>query len=417
MFRSRGKGPSLRQVPGNVFSDKIPGGNLILGVLDRDLMTWSDRGGASKLFGDCWSNLVTRTLIDQIGSTRPLPRNETFQLDAVVRLDDDTRIAIQAGRHKLTNPDFVLFGRRSDGSPVLQAADSKFSVDTIKPAQVSAEALQALLDVENGLVRAALEESIHNHDVAAASVERGLFLSPISPLTDFYLPRLLTDATSDVEPSHVELIEANPTELFGALDEAKLIGTLARIDQLSVSPRDHLLSAMYYLRVACACSWMWVEERTPLLSRSDPPVADVPAVAFELGERAGRAESAYDLVATWFDSVEAVTRNRKALSDVMTLPLRMSEIRTLVESAGLGEDRRAVRFVRAALDRAFRDRLLDAVGEIPAIPSEPLPVVLQRVAAVSRSLRPEIQRLASSLISDHVAHVRQGAELGAESRP
>ena len=409
MFRARGKGPSLRQVSGNVFSDKIPGGNLILGVLDRQLMTWSDRGGASKYFGDCWSDLVTQNLTKQVGWTRSLAHGETFRLDAVVRLDDDSRIAIQAGRHKLTNPDFVLFGRKQDGSAVLQAADSKFSVDTIKPAQVSAEALQALLDVEHGLVRATLEQSIHDHDVIAASVERGLFLSPVSPLTDFFLPRVLSDASSDVERSHVELIEANPAELFGSLDETKLIGTLARVDHLPVSPRDHLLSAMYYLRVACACSWMWVEQRTPLLSRQDPPAVDLQALAEETGQRAAEAESAYDVISTWFETVEDVSRNRKSLNEVMSLPLRMSEIRTFVEAAGVAEDRRVVRSVRAALDRAYRDRLLDEVGEIDAVPSEPLPEVLQRVAAASRSLRTEMHQLAVSLIDEQVARLGNGS--------
>ena len=191
---------------------------------------------------------------------------QEFRLDAVIRLDDDPRIAIQAGRHKLTNPDFVLFGRTPDRIPILQASDSKFSVDTIKPAQVSAEALQALLDVEHGLVRVALEQDLHDHDVAEARVERGIFLSPVGPLTDYFLPRVLTDPRSAVERSHIELIDVGPSELFGELSEASLIGPLAIVDKLPASPRDHLLSAMYYLRVACACTWMWVEERTPLFT-------------------------------------------------------------------------------------------------------------------------------------------------------
>ncbi len=396
----RGKGPSLRQVSGNVFSDRIPGGNLILGVLDRELMMWSDRGGASKHFGDCWSEMVTKKLTEWIGTKRPLPHEESFLLDAVVRLDDDERIAIQAGRHKLTNPDFVLYGRKSNGDTVLQAADSKFAVDTIKPAQVSAEALQALLDVENGLVKAALEQAVGVHESTSVSVERGIFLSPIGPLTEFFLPRILSDARSTVEQSQVELLDANPTKLFGRLGESKLIGPLAHLDRLPVSPREHLLSAMYYLRVACACSWMWVEQRTPLLSSNDAPTVDMAAVHAEVDHRAGRSESAFDLASTWFESVEEVSRNRKALNDVMSLPVRMSEIRTLAETAGLGDDRRAVRTVRAALDRSYRRRILDQMGEIPAVPTEPLPAVLQRVAGVSRSLRQEMRDLASALVDE-----------------
>ncbi len=400
MFRSRGKGPSLKQVSGNVFSDKLPGGNLILAVLDRDLMTWSDRGGASRHFGDCWSEMVTDHLNEQIGSTRSLRSGETYQLESVVRLDDDTRIAIQAGRHKLTNPDFVLFGRKPDGGTVLQAADSKFAVDTIKPAQVSAEALQALLDVENGLARIALEQAVHSHDVISASVERGVFLSPHGPLTEFFLPRLLTDPRIEVDRSHIELIDVKPMKLFGGLEIAPLIGELARIDHLPVTPRDHLTSAMYYLRVACACAWMWVEERTPLLSRDDPPEVDYTDLSGEIERRSRRAESAFDVPVTWSVSVEEVTRNRKALNDMMSVPVRMSEIRKMVEKAGLGENRKAVKTVRAGLDRRYRQRMLDEVGEIPSTLSQPLPDVLQQVATVSRSLRPELMKLTGELVEE-----------------
>jgi hypothetical protein len=400
LFRSRGKGPSLKQIEGNVYSDKLPGGNLILAFLDRQLMMWSDRGGASKYFGDCWSEQVSAYLQRQAGTTRSLSNGETFQLEAVVRLDDDSRIAIQAGRHKLTNPDFVLFGRTDSKGPLLQAADSKFAVDTIKPAQVSAEALQALLDVEGGLVRAALEQDIHNHDVSRASVDPGIFVSPISPLTDFFLPRLLSDPRVDIDPSQVELIEANPVELFGRLGEARLIGPLARLDHLPVSPREHLLSAMYYLRVACACSWMWVEERTPLLSHNGAPAIDFHDLANDVHRRSEGTDSAYELVDDWSTSVEEISRRRKALNDVMSLPVRMSEIRKLVDSAGYGDDRRLVRTVRAALDRRYRGRMLDELGEISACPSEPWPEVLERVATASRSLRAEMRRDAVALIDE-----------------
>ncbi len=400
MFRSRGKGPSLKEISGNLYSDKLPGGNLILAVLDRELMTWSDRGGASRHYGDCWSNFVTGHLAHMIGSERQTGQGETFTLETIVRLDDDTRIAIQAGRHKLTNPDFVLFGRTASDEPILQAADSKFSVDTIKPAQVSADALQALLDVENGLVRAALEQTIHDHHVAAASVVRGIFISPLGPLTDFFLPRLLTDTRTEIARSQIELIDVDPGKLFGGLAEAKLIGPLAHIDRLSASPRDHLLSAMYYLRVACACVWMWVEERTPLLSDAGAPSPDFLEILQEVEDRSRSAGSAFELASHWYERVDEVSRNRKSLTEVMSLPVRMGEIRKLIESAGHGDDRRMVRMVRAQLDQAYRRRMFDELGEIPATPAEPMPDVLQKVASVSRSLRDEMRSLAATYVAE-----------------
>ncbi len=403
MFRSRGKGPSLKEISGNIYSEKLPGGNLILAVLDRELMTWSDRGGASRHYGDCWSNFVAGHLSHLIGSERPTGQGKSFTLETIVRLDDDDRIAIQAGRHKLTNPDFVLFGRTSTNEPILQAADSKFSVDTIKPAQVSADALQALLDVENGLVRATLEQTIQDHHVATAAVIRGIFISPTGPHTDFFLPRLLSDTRTEVARSQIELVDVDPGKLFGGLDEARLIGPLARIDRLPASPREHLLSAMYYLRVACACVWMWVEERTPLLSDNGAPSPDFAAVLQQVEERAPSAESAFHVASSWYESVDEVSRNRKSLTEVMSLPVRMSEIRKLVESSGYGDDRRKVRTVRALLDQAYRRRVFEELGEIPATPDEPMPEVLQRAASVSRSLRSEMRSLASIYLDEIAA--------------
>ena len=39
----------------NVKSPLLPGGNLIAASLDRQLMVWSDRGGASRHIGDRWA--------------------------------------------------------------------------------------------------------------------------------------------------------------------------------------------------------------------------------------------------------------------------------------------------------------------------------------------------------------------------
>jgi hypothetical protein len=375
---------------------------LISALFDRQLMMWSDRGGASRDFGDRWSERVSEALTARIGAERALPGDDVYRLEAVVRLDDDVRIAEQAGRHKLTNPDFVLFGRRSDGTPILQAADAKFAVDTIKPNQVSAEALQALLDVEHGLARQALEQDIRDHDVLAAVAMPGIFVSPIGPLTDYFLPRLLTDPRQSVDRGQIELIEADPVGLFDPMPPARLISPLASLDHLATSPRTNLLAAMYYYRVACACAWLWVEDRTPLLARDPHIEVDAEALLSEVQARAAHADSAYELVTVWFDDIEIVSRNRKSLDEVMSMPVRMSEIRQLVERAGAGDDRRMVRMVRATLDRTFRGRVIDLVGDVPAHPDEALGDVLMRVAEASREQRPEMMKLARSLVAEYV---------------
>ena len=83
----------MSRIEGNVLSDKLPGGSLIAAVLDRQLMSWSDRGGASRTFGDRWSEQCTAALHDWIGTERPVPGGEPFVLRSVVRLDENPAIA------------------------------------------------------------------------------------------------------------------------------------------------------------------------------------------------------------------------------------------------------------------------------------------------------------------------------------
>jgi hypothetical protein len=108
-------------------------------------------------------------------------------------------------------------------------------------------------------------------------------------------------------------------------------------------------------------------------------------------------------VSAWFEDVEVVTRGRKSLQEVMSLPIRMGEIRQMVEAAGAGDDRKMVRLVRAALDRQFRDRIIDLIGEIPAHPQEPAGDMLLRAAQASRELRPEMNKLAHALVARFVS--------------
>jgi hypothetical protein len=61
-----------------------------------------------------------------------------------------------------------------------------------------------------------------------------------------------------------------------------------------------------------------------------------------------------------------------------------------------------VRMVRAALDRSFRSRVIDTVGDIPAHPTEALGDVLMKVAGASREQRPEMLKLARSLVAEFV---------------
>ncbi|HBY46543.1 MAG TPA: hypothetical protein DEG70_09900, partial [Chloroflexi bacterium] len=73
--------------------------------------------------------------------------------------------------------------------------------------------------------------------------------------------------------------------------------------------------------------------------------------------------------------------------------VRIRELRSEIESAGLGEDNRALRIVRRDLDLAFRARLHDITGDILADDPRPLTQILDDVAHAARSLREEMLAL------------------------
>jgi hypothetical protein len=382
---------------GDIRSDKLPGGSLISAVLDRHLMAWSDRGGASRYFGDRWCEECASALDSWIGTERAVPGGAPFMVEAVVRLDTNPEIAIQAGRHELVNPDFVLYGWRRGGEHVVKAADAKFAVDTIKPAQVSAEALEALLAVEGGLVRDAIDQQISSPLGESIRPEPGVFLSPISPLTDYLLPRVVSGPRARISPDEVILIPVDPTRMFAGLPMTSLIMRLARIDHLVTNPWEHIVAAMYYFRLACACVWVWVEGHSPLLTLGPSPKPDIGAVADEIAGRSPASKTAFDLVSRWEVEIEEVVQNRRTLNEVAVMPVRMRELREMAEAAGRSDERGLIRRIRGALQRRYRERLVQQIGEVPARPARPLTEVISAVSTVSRRLYPELKAVAVDL--------------------
>jgi hypothetical protein len=387
-------------IKGDIQSDKLPGGTLISAVLDRRLMAWSDRGGASRYFGDRWSEQCAAALDGWIGTMQAIPGAEPFVVESVVRLDSNPEIAIQAGRHQLVNPDFVLYGHRTGGERVVRAADAKFAVDTVKPAQVSAEALKALLAVEGGLVRLAIEQQVSYPLGESIQPEPGVFLSPISPLTDYLLPRVVSGPRAKISPDEIILLPVDPIRMFSGLPMTPLIDPLARIDRLAVKPGEYIVAAMYYFRLACACAWLWVEDQSPLLTLGPPLTPKIADVANEVGRRAPMARTAFELVSNWAVDIEEVVRSRRTLNEVAVMPVRMRELREMIEAAGRSDERGVVRRIRRTLERRYRERLVQNVGEVPARPSRPLNEVLTAVSTTSRRLYPELKALAAELVRD-----------------
>lgn len=383
---------ALARIPGNLTSPKLPGKSLIAAVLDRQLMGWSDRGGASKHFGDRWSDQCADQLVMRIGGPMPVPDGPSYLLRQVVRLDGNPAIAIQAGNHKLANPDFVLVGETDEGEQLLQSVDAKFAVDTVKPVQVEPDSLAALLAVENGLVRDAIEQATGGPIELDAKLAPGLFLIPSGTFNDYFgqfvtggpHPRVAREALVELAP--------DCENLFAGLGGAPLMPVLAKLDDLGVDLRHDLLATMYYFRLACACGWMWVRQHTPLLSNDPPPVVDPPVLLDETIRRANRSDTAFHVVTNWHRDNATLDDAREAIKQASRLPLRMGELRSFIEASNVGDEVTAkqLRILRGAIESRYRTRLIAEVGVIPADTTTPVHELQRTIAAAKRQLRQDL---------------------------
>lgn len=387
--------------PENVSSPLLPGGNLISASLDRQVMIWSDRGGASRHIGDRWAIRCSNALGESVGMIWPAPDADPFELIHVIRLDDVPEVSREANRHHLENPDFLLIGARQlEQRPCLQAADAKFAADRIKPSQVSTEVVRNLLAVDEGVTRTLVDETIARLGLGEPEMVRGVFIAPRSALTDHLLRRVTSGRNPSVDAREVVTVPPQPGTMFAGLPQSRIIGPLARIDALPVTPRDNLVSAVYYFRLACACFYLWSEGNKPLFSAQTPAEPEPGVVAAELSARATAANSAFGLVDAWAADVQPQVRARLSIAEVATLPVRMGDIRQRLERQGSGAEPRAVRRVRRDLEIAFRERLFDVTGAIGADDPRPLTRILDDVARASRSLHQEMHDLLDRLVTD-----------------
>ena len=102
-------------------SSRLPGGDLVSAVLDREVMGLADRGGASNLVGDRWADVVAEATAMWPSSERPVPGGDAILVEVVHRLDAEPGVAAAASRRGLQNPDLLLAGR-IDGRSTIQAA-------------------------------------------------------------------------------------------------------------------------------------------------------------------------------------------------------------------------------------------------------------------------------------------------------
>ena len=385
-------------------SPLLPGGDLIAAVLDRDVMSLADRGGASNLVGERWADLSAAHAAGWPGQACPVPdgRGLPLQVERVVRLDATPAIAAAASKRGLQNPDLLLVGRR-DGVPTIQAADAKFSVETARSKQVSPAVVEGLLALHH-----LLPDLLGGPVPERLRLVPGVFLSPDYPLTHLMLRRRQGILRATARPEEVVLVPAPAGSFFRELPGATVMEPLAAVDDLPVRTDESLLAGLYYFRLARAAVGCWLDATKPLLLHNDRIVVDEAAVRAEAEARAPAAPTAHALILKWYADVQTVRAERAAVDQVAGLPLLGRELRELSArvAAEAGAEPPSVNQLRRRLGAWYRGQLRERMGPLHP-PVANLPRVLEDLARVGASLTPalhaEAVRLVHALIAERDA--------------
>lgn len=394
-------------------SPLLPGGDIFAALLDRDVMTFADRGGASNLIGDRWADLAAAHAAGWSSGLGwiELADGETAPIDRVDRLDATPRIAAEASRHGLQNPDLLLIGGDDQGQ-VIQAADAKFSIETARSKQVSPEVVLALLGLRDRLPELLpdLEDSAH--------VEPGIFLAPDYPLTHMVLRGdrrgLRGIMRPTVAPHEVVLVPTEPGHFWEGVPGATVMAPLAELDDLPLRPQQSLLTGVYYFRLARAAVGFWLDATKPLLLFNDRIELDEEAVRAEAEHRARSADSAIALIWQWDADVQTVRNQRASIEQVAGLPIPGRELRpraaAIAES--FGAEAPSANQVRRRLSAWFRAELRSRIGPVNP-PVENLPEILRHIASIGKELAPQADRELERVVLELVAEMQSGAPVRA----
>lgn len=381
-------------------SPVFPGGSLLAAVFDRDLMRLSDRGGASGLIGDRWSDVCAGFMDTWPGSTVEVA-GEPVAIERIVRLDAVSAIAKTASRKKLQNPDYIVVGN-DDSGPLLFSADAKFSVETAGASQVSGEALAALLEI--GPVLTGLIGTLD----AGMRIQDGIFLSPDYSLTHYMMGRKRGYRSVSVDPDHISLLPVTALGFLKPVEASTLIPIYADIDGYGTEARHSLLLALYYFRLVRAGIACWLDEVAPLLIPKQKPEPDLFAIDGRAREFATTATSGWEIIQQWDARSESVRAQREAVNDVTSVPLVNRELRAALDMAvaraGMTEAP-SLNKVRRRIGSWFRDQLIADFGPIPP-PVTNFPVLLQQLGTRAEELRPDLERVTRETIDEMLAELR-----------
>lgn len=379
-------------------SPAFPGGSLVNAVYDRTLMQYSDRGGASGIIGERWADLCAVALTERPDTIASLdPDSGHISHDTVVRLDAIPEIARVASRAHLQNPDFLLLGNDNDRQTI-RAADAKFSIETAKSRQVSADVVRALLDPGQA-VRDALPD-VREHPV----LSDGIFLCPDYSLTRYLLRGRRGLRRIAVLNREICLLPVTVTAFMEPIGHERLIGIFAARDDLGLDYRESLLLTLYYFRLARAAVGFRIDQTRPLLGSTDVQVFDLGEVEAE-AERIGRhAFGAWNLVLRWNHIADEVRQQRLAIDQATGFPISGKILRQRIEhqatEAGVAPP--STNKVRRIAGAWMRTRIREAFGPI-APPVEDMDTLLRQLRLYSRSLSPEVTIYTHEVIRELIA--------------
>jgi hypothetical protein len=372
----------------NTHSQQLPGGDLVSALFDREVMGLADRGGASNLIGDRWADIAAGHVEMWIGTERRLHADdqEPLRIVRVDRLDATPAVAAAASKRGLQNPDLLLIGQRGD-QQAIQAADAKFSVETARSKQVSAEVVLGLLELRDHI------PEILSGISGQIQVESGVFLCPDYPLTHLMLRHRRGIVRTTVRREEVVLVPAAADQFWDGVQGAELIAPLAATDNLPTRPDENLMAGVYYFRLARAAVGCWLDATKPLLLHNDRVSVDIGAVREETVRRSRDATSAIDLIRRWDADVVTIRNQRAAVDQAAGLPIPGRDLRPRAAqiAQAVGADPPSANQVRRRMGVWYRGVLRDRFGPISP-PVADLPSILRQLGEAGRDLEPQAER-------------------------
>ena len=399
-----------------VRSSRLPGGDLVSALLDREVMGLADRGGASNLIGDRWADIAAAHAASWVGTTRyiEIEDQEPLPVVRVDRLDAIPAVAAAASKRGLQNPDLLLIGQRGN-EQVIQAADAKFSVETARSKQVSAEIVHGLLELRDHVPGLLPNIGDHLH------VEPGLFLCPDYPLTHIMLRRRRGIVRTTVRPKEVVFVPADPRQFWDEVPGAEVIAPLAAVDELPTRTEEDLMAGVYYFRLARAAVGFWLDATKPLLLHNDKVSVDIDAIRDEAVRRSPAEASAIELIRRWDVDVQAIRNQRAAVDQAASLPIPGREIRPMAARIAevVGGEPPSANQVRRRLGAWYRGELRDRFGPL-CPPVQDLPSMVRQISDAGLALAPraerELERIVRELMADAVAREQVAVVTGDENQ-